>query len=83
VAPRPVDISAIRPTDIVRVQQSGRVFHATVRGRGVGGFAIEPHDRAVRSRRAAPAEIVDHWIHAGRTQVAPDGQLSLGDLEAD
>ena len=80
MAPRPVDTSAIQPTDIVRVQQGGRVFHATVRGRGVGGFAIEPHDRAVRSRRAAPHEIVDHWLHAARLEPAPDAQLSLEDL---
>jgi hypothetical protein len=80
VAARPVDTSAIQPADIVRVQQGGRVFHATVRGRGVGGFAIEPHDRAIRARRAAASEIIDHWMHADRVDIAPDGQLTLEDL---
>ena len=77
---RPVDVSAIQPTDIVRVQQAGRVFHATVRGRGVGAFAIEPHDRTLRTRRAAPGEIIDHWVHASRTQLTAEGQLTIEDL---
>src|SRR4051812_21829604 len=75
-----VDIDTIHPSDVVLVQQGGRVFHATIRGRGVGGFVIEPHDRAVRARRAAASEIIDHWMHADRVDIAPDGQLTLEDL---
>jgi hypothetical protein len=78
--PRPVDLDAIRPQDVVLVSTGGRVFHATVSGRGVGGFSIEPHDRTVRARHARPGELVDHWLHAERAQAIPDGQLSLEEL---
>ena len=81
VAAAQVNTEAIHAGDIVHVAQAGRLFHATVRGRGVGGFVIEPHDRATRARRAAPGEIVGHWVHTSRTQVAPDGQLTLEDLD--
>ena len=72
-----VDLAAIHPNDVVLVSQRGRAFYATVRGRGVGGLVIEPHDRSVRARRASPAEVVDHWVHAERTETRPDGQLAL------
>jgi hypothetical protein len=64
----------------VLVSQRGRTFYATVRGRGVGGLVIEPHDRTVRARRAAPGEVVDHWVHAERAEAGPDGQLALEGL---
>jgi hypothetical protein len=73
-----VDIDSIHPSDVVLVQQGGRLFHATIRGRGVGGFVIEPHDRDVRARQARPSEIADHWMHAERAAEAiAEGQLSL------
>jgi hypothetical protein len=73
-----VDMENIHPNDVVLVRQSGRVFHATVRGRGVGGFVIEPHDRAVRARHARPSEIAEHWMHAERASEAiAEGQLAL------
>jgi hypothetical protein len=77
----PVDHAAIRPGDVVLVSQRGRTFHATVRGRGVGGLVIEPHDRSVRARRVAPAELVDHWFHAERAEPGLDGQLVLDVLD--
>ena len=73
-----VDIDTIHPNDVVLVRQGGRVFHATVRGRGVGGFVIEPHDRAVRTRQARASEIAEHWMRADRAAEAiAEGQLSL------
>jgi hypothetical protein len=76
----PVDIDAIHPRDVVLVSQRGRTFYATVRGRGVGGLVVEPHDRTVRAHRAAPAEVVDHWVHAERAEPALEGQLALEGL---
>ena len=76
----PVDVETVHAGDVVLVSSGGRVFHATVRGRGVGGFAIDPHDRGVRVRRARLEEVVEHWMRAERAQAIADGQLSLEDL---
>jgi hypothetical protein len=76
----PIDLASIHPNDVVLVSQRGRTFYATVRGRGLGGLVVEPHDRAVRSRRAAPAEVVDHWVHAERAETMLEGQLALEGL---
>ena len=74
---RAVEHTAIGPSDVVLVTQGGRVFHATVKGSGVGGYTIEPHDRTVRARVARSHEIIDHWLHAERAVAVSDGQLSL------
>ena len=75
-----VDLALIHPNDVVLVSQRGRAFYATVRGRGIGGLVIEPHDRSVRARRCVPAEITDHWVHAERAEPVVDGQLALEGL---
>ena len=75
-----IDLAAIHPNDVVLVSQRGRAYYATVRGRGIGGLVIEPHDRAVRARRCTAAEITDHWVHAERAEPVVDGQLALEGL---
>jgi hypothetical protein len=79
--PRPVDHEAIHPRDVVLVNQRGQVFYALVRGRRGTGYAVEPNGaRGARPTVVRAGEIVDHWVHAERTEPVPDGQLALEDL---
>jgi hypothetical protein len=73
----------INPGDVVLVSRKGRLFHAKVKGRdATGGFAVEPIERNISYRHAAPREIVDHWAHTAeaRPPGPPDGQLRLDPL---
>jgi hypothetical protein len=70
----------INPGDVVLVNRKGRLFHARVKGLdAAGGFAVEPIERNISYRHAAPREIVDHWAHTAeaRPPAPPDGQLPL------
>jgi hypothetical protein len=63
---------AIEASDIVRVSERGRLFHAVVRGRGPGGqLLVEPIERGISHRHASAREIVDHWTHARRAGDEP------------
>jgi hypothetical protein len=77
---RAVDLETIHPRDVVLVNQRGQVFYALVKGRRGSGYAVEPHDRGARPTIVRASEIVDHWVHAERTEPVPDGQLALEDL---
>ena len=68
--------------DIVLVSKGGRLFHATVAGRGAAGaLAVVPLDRGVRHRVAAAREVVDHWAHRRGDGAGPRvGQISFDEL---
>ncbi len=80
-----MQLDGIAPGDIVRLSVRGRIFHAIVRGAGTGGLAVEPIERGVSCRRAAPGDVIEHWESAGRPRaeagraVSP-GQRSFDDL---
>ena len=75
----------IAPGDMVRLSVRGRIFHALVRGVDSRGLAVDPVERGISCRRAAPGEVLEHWASAGRPradasrEVIP-GQRSLDDL---
>lgn len=72
----------ITPGDMLRVSASGRVFHALVRGRVVGGWAVEPIERGVSVRRVKAADVVEHWARSARPRGGAErsAQRSLDDL---
>jgi hypothetical protein len=74
---------AIETSDIVKVSERGRLFHAVVRGRGPGGrLLVEPIERGISHRQVGAREIVDHWAHADRAGDEPavsHGQLDLSE----
>jgi len=80
-----VQLEGISPGDIVRLSVRGRVFHAIVRGAGPRSLTVDPIERGVSCRRAAPADVLEHWESASRPRaesgraVSP-GQRSLDDL---
>lgn len=79
-------MAAIKPGDIVQCNKKGRLFHAKVKGAGVGGtLLVQPIERNISYRHIAASEIADHWSHTVATRRAdrrPPTQtrLDLGDL---
>lgn len=80
-----MQLDGISPGDIVRLSVRGRVFHAIVRGAGPGSLTVDPIERGISCRRAAPGDVLEHWESASRPRaeagraVSPD-QRSLDDL---
>ena len=73
----------ITPGDMLRVSAGGRVFHALVRGRVVGGWSVDPVERGVSVRRVKPGDVIEHWTRASRPRAAGaerSDQRSLDDL---
>jgi hypothetical protein len=71
----------IAPGDVVRIAAGGRMFHAVVRGRMLGGLEVDPIERGVVSRRVKAGDVVEHWARAGRRRGSQDPeQRSFDDL---
>ena len=73
----------IAPGDMVRVSAGGRIFHAVIRGRVLGGLEVEPVERGVSLRRVKARDVVEHWTRAPRPRSAgsaPRDQRSFDDL---
>lgn len=73
---------AIEREDLVLISHGGRLFHARVLGRELGGrYRIEPLDRRVRDRSAALVEIAGHWACQGDPRPrSASGQQSFDHL---
>jgi len=68
---------------MVRVSSQGRIFHAVVRGSGLGGLDVDPIERGVSRRRVKARDVVEHWSRTSRprTESATDReQRSFDDL---
>jgi hypothetical protein len=75
-------VRGIDPGDLVLVNKRGRLFHARVRSVDPNGtLRLEPLERNVSYREAAPREVADHWRHAGRPRAdrPPPEQLDLNE----
>ena len=71
----------IAPGDVVRIAAGGRMFHAVVRGRVLGGLEVDPIERGVSTRRVKARDVVEHWARAGRRRRSQDPeQRSFDDL---
>lgn len=63
-----MNISGIRPGDLVKIDRKGRIFHAEavrIEGRTLH---IAPLQRGITFRTATAREVVAHWRKAGRTR---------------
>lgn len=68
---------------MVRISAQGRIFHAVVRGRMLGGLEVDPVERGVAPRRVKADDVVEHWVRTarGRSGRAADReQRSFDDL---
>ncbi len=71
----------IAPGDVVRIAAGGRMFHAVVRGRVLGGLEVDPIERGIAGRRVKTRDVVEHWSRAGRRPGSRDPeQRSFDDL---
>ena len=78
---RLMNADEIAPGDVVRVAAGGRMFHAIVRGRVIGGLEVDPIERGVTTRRVKSRDVVEHWARAGRRRSGHDPeQRSFDDL---
>lgn len=78
-----MQVDGIAPGDMVRVSSQGRMFHAVVRGRVIGGLEVDPIERGVSQRRVKARDVVEHWARAGRPRAESAGdreQRSFDDL---
>ena len=77
-----MQVDGIAPGDMVRVSSQGRMFHAVVRGRVLGGLEVDPVERGVSQRRVKARDVVEHWARAGRPRAenADREQRSFDDL---
>lgn len=65
-----MNISGVRPGDVVEVDKRGRAFHALVRGHDQRELVILPLTRGVTWQRARAREIVGHWRASKATRAA-------------
>jgi len=56
-----VNLSTVRPDDIVLVDKRGSRFHAHVERKGVGELALRPIERGIPYRAASAREVLAHW----------------------
>jgi hypothetical protein len=61
-----MNLTQIRPDDIVRVDRKGRVFEALVLARRRGELQIRPIQPGVTFTRARAREVICHWSKRGR-----------------
>ena len=64
----PVNISNIRPGDLVRCDVRGWRFLAEVRDRRPGELEIEPIGTSANYRTAKSRQVVEHWRKTRRSK---------------
>lgn len=73
--------SQIAPGDMVLCHHRGKLFHATVQGRTVGGLRVAPVERGVTARVVKLAEVREHWARQPRPNAPADpAQATLDHL---
>lgn len=63
-----MNISQIRPGDLVRCDVNGWQFIAEVRDRRPGELAIEPIESRATYRTAKARQVVEHWRKSRRSK---------------
>jgi hypothetical protein len=66
-----MNLAAVRPDDIVRVNKKGRVFEAFVLAKTAGKLDIEPIQRGITYTTASAREVICHWAKRGRPRPRP------------
>jgi hypothetical protein len=61
-----MELTSVRPGDIVRVNKRGRVFEALVLDKRRGELQIEPIQRGISYTTAAAREVICHGAKRGR-----------------
>lgn len=56
-----MNVSGVRPGDVVEVDKKGRTFHAIVRGYGSGELRIQPLSPKINYFAATAREVIGHW----------------------
>jgi len=61
-----MNLTGVKPGDIVRVDHKGRVFEAFVVRKARGELRIDPIQRGVTYTGATAREVIAHWARRGR-----------------
>ncbi len=56
-----MNLSTVRPDDIVLVDKRGSRFHAHVERKGAGELTLRPIERGIPYRAASAREVLAHW----------------------
>jgi hypothetical protein len=73
-----MQLAAVRPDDIVRVNKKGRVFAALVLAKREGRLEIEPLQRGITYTTASAREVICHWAKRGRPRSSGRAQPKEG-----
>lgn len=61
-----MQLTSVRPGDIVKVDKKGRRFFAEVEHKEKQKLTIDPIQRGISYREASAREVVGHWKQMGR-----------------